>query len=42
MLLSISASDVHTGKKVWVLSGALFQKNVSPNFLYMATIVCAL
>ena len=34
MLLSISASDVHTGKKVWVLSGALFQKNVSPNFLH--------
>ena len=26
MLLSISASDLHTGKNLWVLSGALFQK----------------
>ena len=34
MLLSISASDLHTGKKVWVLSGALFQKKVSPSFLH--------
>ena len=41
MLLSISASDLHTGKKVWVLSRALFQKKSLLNF-NMATIVCAL
>ena len=42
MLLSISASGLHTGKKVWVLSGALFQKKAAPSFLHGYNSTCAM